>query len=60
MRTIRGSRVTRQNMHKSVENTQQIVEATWLFDTGTGAHVMPKHVWEQLGEVELQPTSVSL
>ena len=39
---------------------QYIVEATWLFDAGADAHVMLKHVCEQLGELELQPTSVSL
>ena len=31
---------------------QLVVEAIWLFDTGTDAHVMLKHVWEQLGELE--------
>ena len=35
-------------------------ETTWWFDRGADAHVMPKHVWEQLGESTLQPTSVTL
>ena len=39
---------------------QEKVETTWLFGTGADAHVMPKHVWEQLGELTLQPTSVTL
>ena len=28
---------------------QEKVETIWLFDTGADAHVMPKHMWEQLG-----------
>ena len=32
----------------------------WLFDTGADAHVMPKHVWEQLGEPTMQATKVTL
>ena len=35
-------------------------ETTWWFDRGADAHVMPKRVWEQLGESTLQPTSVTL
>ena len=33
---------------------QEKVQTTWLFDTGTDAHVMPKYVWEQFGEPTLQ------
>ena len=36
------------------------VVTTWLFDTGADAHVMPKCVWEQLGEHALQTTDVTL
>ena len=36
------------------------VVATWLFDTGTDAHVMSKCVCEQLGEPALQTTNVTL
>ena len=39
---------------------QEKVVTTWLFDTGADAHVMPKCVWEQLGEPTLQTTSVTL
>ena len=39
---------------------QEKVETIWLFDTGAGAHVMPKHVWEQLAEPSLQTTRVTL
>ena len=38
---------------------QEKVETIW-FDTGADAHVMPKHVWEQLGEPSLQTTRVTL
>ena len=42
-------------MNGSEEDVHQVriqekVETIWLFDTGADAHVMPKHVWEQLGE----------
>ena len=39
---------------------QEKVETTCLFDTGADAHVMPKHVWEQLGEPTLHTTRVTL
>ena len=39
---------------------QEKVQTTWLFDTGAAAHVMPKYVWEQLGEPTLQTTRVTL
>ena len=43
---------------------QVIVQAkivtTWLFDSGADTHVMPKCVWEQLGEPALQTTKVTL
>ena len=39
---------------------QEKVVTSWLFDTGTDAHVMPKCVWEQFGEPTLQTTNVSL
>ena len=39
---------------------QEKVVTTWLFDTGADAHVMPKCVWEQLGEPALQTTNVTL
>ena len=29
----------------------QKVETIWLFDTRADVHVMPKRVWEQLGEL---------
>ena len=35
-------------------------ETIWLFDTRADAHVMPKHVWEQLGEPSLLTTGVTL
>ena len=38
---------------------QEKVETTCLFDTGADAHVMPKHVWEQLGEPTLDTTRVT-
>ena len=31
--------------------THQKVETIWLFDTRADVHVMPKRVWEQLGEL---------
>ena len=40
--------------------TQEKVETIWLFDTGADAHVMPKHMWEQVGEPTLQTTKVTL
>ena len=39
---------------------QDKVETIWLFDKGVDGHVMPKHVWEQLGEPLLQTTRVTL
>ena len=39
---------------------QEKVVATWLFNTGADANVMPKCVWEQLGEPAQQTTSVTL
>ena len=39
---------------------QEKFVATWLFDTGADAHVMPTCVWEQLGEPTLQTTNVTL
>ena len=39
---------------------QERVETIQLFDTGADADVMPKHVWEQLGEPTLQTTKVTL
>ena len=39
---------------------QERVMTTWLFDTGADTHVMPKSVWEQLGEPTLQTTNVTL
>ena len=39
---------------------QDKVETIWLFDKGVDGHVMPKHVWEQLGEPLLQTTRVML
>ena len=38
----------------------QEVETIWLFDTGADAHVVPKYVWEQLGEAELITTHGTL
>ena len=35
-------------------------QTIWLFDTGAEAHVMAKHVWEQLGELTLQTTRVTM
>ena len=39
---------------------QNKVVTTWLFDTRADAHVMPKCVWEQLGEFALQTKNVTL
>ena len=39
---------------------EEKVQTTWLSDTGADAHVMPKYVWEQLGEPTLQTTRVTL
>ena len=49
------------NTHSTTENDserdvyqvriEEKVETIWLFDTGTDSHVMPKHVWEQLGDL---------
>ena len=51
--------------HDSEQDVHQVriqekVETIWLFDTGTDAHVMPKHVLGQLGEPSLQTTRVTL
>ena len=35
------------------------VEIMWLFDTRADAHVMPQHVWSQLGEPELEETTMT-
>ena len=40
--------------------THQKVETIWLVDTRADVHVMPKRVWEQLGEPTLQTTKVTL
>ena len=40
--------------------SQEKLIITWLFDTGADHHVMPKFVWEQLGEPALRPSSVTL
>ena len=39
---------------------QEKIVTTYLFDTGADTHVMPKCVWEQLGEPALQTTNVTL
>ena len=39
---------------------QEKVVTTWLLDTRAFTHVMPKCLWEQLGEPALQTTNVTL
>ena len=39
---------------------QEKVVTTWLFETGADTHVMPKCVWEQLGDTALQNTNITL
>ena len=39
---------------------QEKVLTTWLFDTAADTHVMPKCVWEQMGEPALQTTNITL
>ena len=39
---------------------QEKVVTSRLFDTGADTHVMPKCVWEQLGEPALQTTNITL
>ena len=39
---------------------QEKVQTILLFDTRADAHVMPMHVWKQLGEPSLQTTRVTL
>ena len=39
---------------------QEKVVATWLLDIRAVTHVMPKCLWEQLGELALQTTNITL
>ena len=52
---VNQSRTTEKGSERDVYQVrnQDKVETIWLFDTGADAHVMPKHVWEQLGELSL-------
>ena len=60
----RDDDVTDQNVHQSrtTENDserdvyQVRIQENWLSDTGANAHVIPKHVWQKLGEPLLQTT----
>ena len=59
---VNQSRTTENDSERNVYQVsiQEKAETIWLFDTGADAHVMPKHVWEQLGEPSLQTTRVTL
>ena len=59
---VNQSRTTENDSERDVYHVrnQEEVETFWLFGAGADAHVMPKHVWEQLGEPSLQTTRVAL
>ena len=54
--SVNQSRTTQHDSERDVYQVsfQAKVETIWLCDTGADAHVMPKHLWEQLGEPSLQ------
>ena len=59
---VNQSRTTEDDSERDVYQVriQEKAETIWSFDTGADAHVMPKHVWEQLREPSLQTTKVTL
>ena len=59
---VNQSRTTENDPERDVYQVrvQERVETIQLFDTRADADVMPKHVWEQLGEPTLQTTKVTL
>ena len=60
--SVNQSRATENDSKRDIYQVriQEKVETIWLFDAGADAHVMPKHVWEKLGEPTLQTTRVTL
>ena len=59
---VNQTRTTENDSERDVYQVriQEKFETIWLFATGADVHVMPKHVWEQLGELSMQTTRVSL
>ena len=53
---VNQSRTTQNDSERNVYQVriQEKFETIWLFATGADVHVMPKHVWEQLGELSMQ------
>ena len=58
---VNQSRTTENDSEQDVHQVrnQEKVETIWLFDSEADAHVMPKHVWEQLGEPSLQTRRIT-
>ena len=56
---VSQSRTTEDDSERDVNQVriQEKAETIWLFATGADAHVMPKDVWEKLGEPSPQTTT---
>ena len=61
-KNVNQARTTENDSERDVYQvtTHQKVETIWLFDTRPDVHVMPKRVWEHLGERTLQTTQVTM